>query len=339
MQRILIVRMSALGDIVHALPVLSALRAAYPAAEIDWLVDARYARIFDFVSGLTTRIIGRPRLLRATAELRRRAYDVAIDLQGLLKSASMARFSGARRVVGFERAALREAAAAWLHTEAVAIGDARHVIRKNLSVLPALGVPAPREIAFPLVVPESPVAREIAGQASRAGFALINPGAGWPNKQWAPDRFGRLAATMAARHGLTNVVLWAPGEEHLADAVVAAAMGAAVRAPATSLGDLLALCQHARLMVAGDTGPLHLAAALGTPLVGLFGPTWPDRNGPWRPDDEVVSRAGQCGCHHKRTCQRDGPSDGVESRMCLNDIGVDEVAEAVDRRLARVPSS
>ena len=109
--------MSALGDIVHALPVLAEIRAAYPSADVDWLVDARYAGILSYVDGLTQKIIGRPGLVRAVAQLRARSYDVAVDLQGLLKSAAMARLSGASRVVGFEPAALREPAARWFHTE------------------------------------------------------------------------------------------------------------------------------------------------------------------------------------------------------------------------------
>ena len=114
-----------------------------------------------------------------------------------------------------------------------------------------------------------------------------------------------------------------------ADDVVAATDGAAARAPQTSLGDLLALASRAALMISGDTGPIHLAAALGTPVVGLYGPTWPERNGPWDPSDENVSRAATCECHHKRQCLRG------ESRMCITEISVEDVAAAVDRRLIR----
>jgi heptosyltransferase I len=111
--------------------------------------------------------------------------------------------------------------------------------------------------------------------------------------------------------------------------VVTASDNAAQRAPQTSLGDLLALASRATLIVSGDTGPVHLAAAVGTPIVGLYGPTWPERNGPWDPNDEVVSRATTCVCHHKRQCQRG------DARMCINEISVDEVASAIDRRLVR----
>jgi ADP-heptose:LPS heptosyltransferase len=163
---------------------------------------------------------------------------------------------------------------------------------------------------------------------------LINPGAAWPNKRWAPSRFGALARTIRDRHGFPSYVLWGRKESLLADTVAASSDGAAVRAPETSLADLLALSKRAALMISGDTGPLHLAAAMSTPIVGLYGPTWPERNGPWHADDIVLSRAPQCSCHHKRSCQRRGVSTGVESQMCINDISVEEVVDAVDRRLA-----
>ena len=333
MNRILIVRMSALGDIVHALPVLAALRQAFPASEIDWLADRRYIGVLDLVEGLTRRIVGRPGLVQAIQLLRRRDYDVALDLQGLLKSAAMSRLSGAQRVIGFETSALRERSAAWFYSETTTVPPGAHVIQKNLSVLGRIGIPQ-SPVRFPFVVPESAAANQIESEAASRGpgpFVLINPGAAWPNKRWDPARFGAVAAAIRSERGWPTVVLWGQGESALADAVVRHSNGAATRAPATSLGDLLALTRRAALMISGDTGPTHLAAAMGTPIVGLYGPTWPERNGPWDPDDVVVSRATECVCHHKRHCQRaDAPV-----RMCINDITVDEVMRAVRARLSR----
>jgi len=329
--------MSALGDIVHALPVLAAIRATYPAVEIDWLADRKYAGILDLVDGISLRIIGRPGLGQAVAMMRRRAYDAALDLQGLLKSAAMARLSGAKRVIGFERDALREGSAAVLYSERVAVTAGVHIIQKNLSLLSALNIPTPDAVQFPFVVPTSSAADGVAADAmsrGAGGFALINAGAAWPNKRWAPQRFGQVAQHVRARHALPSYVLWGAGEAGLADAVVTASQGAAVRAPETSLADLLALSSRAALMISGDTGPVHLAAAMSTPIVGLYGPTWPARNGPWSPADEVLSRASGCQCHHKRQCQRGGEGP-VESRMCINEITVGDVTAAIDRRLAR----
>jgi lipopolysaccharide heptosyltransferase I len=330
--RILIVRMSALGDIVHALPVLAAIRQARPEVEVDWLADRKYAGILDLVDGVAERIIGRPGLSQAVTRLRERQYDVAVDLQGLLKSAAMARLSGAARIVGFEQAALREGAAAWFYSETAPVPPHAHIIQKNLAVLPLLGIAIPRDPEFPFVVPPSSVADVLTQQASDAGLgglALINPGAAWPNKRWAPERFGAVAKHVRERHALASVVLWGGDEAPLADAVVAASDGAASRAPQTSLGDLLALASRATLMVSGDTGPVHIAAAMKTPIVGLYGPTWPERNGPWDSADVVVSRAATCECHHKRQCRRSGT-------MCIDEISVGEVTSAVDRRLANL---
>ena len=336
MNRILIVRMSALGDIVHALPVLSALRDAFPSADIDWLADERYAGILDHVRGLTMCVIGRPGLRQAIQLMRSRDYDVALDLQGLLKSAAMARLSGARRVIGFETAALREQGAAWFYSETSIVPAGVHIVQKNLSVLARLGLAA-QPVRFPFVVPESAVARHVVAEAAARGdgrFVLINPGAGWPNKRWPPDRFGAVAAAIREEHALPTFVLWGRDESVLADAVTDASRGAAMRAPATALGDLLALTSRAALMISGDTGPTHIAAAMGTPIVGLYGPTRPERNGPWHPDDVVVSRAAECVCHHKRECQR-GRAEGVATYGCITDISVEEVVRAVRLRLSR----
>jgi heptosyltransferase I len=323
--RILLVRMSALGDIVHALPVLAALRTAFPAAAIDWLAESSYAGVFDVVEGISTRVVVRPGYLEAFRVMRRHRYDVAIDLQGLLKSAIAARLSGARRVIGFESRALREPAAAWFYSDTIPVSPRAHVIQKNLGALAALGLNNPT-IRFPFRVPPSAVAEQLTA-ASPDGFALINPGAAWPNKRWHPSRFGELAARVRERFALPSYVLWGRDEQALADSVVAASRGAATRAPVTTLGDLLAISRRARMMISGDTGPLHLAAAMATPIVGLYGPTRPERNGPWDPADEVVSRADTCQCHHKRECQ--------VGRVCINEIGVDEVLAAVERRLAK----
>ncbi|MEZ5290852.1 MAG: glycosyltransferase family 9 protein [Vicinamibacterales bacterium] len=343
--RVLLVRMGALGDIVHALPVVAALRRARPDVEVDWLVDARYEGILALVEGLSRRIVvraaareddgatvrfpGLTGLAGAVGFLRRRGYAAAIDLQGLLKSSVFARLSGARRVVGFERSALREPAARWFHSEQVTVDDRGHVVSKNLAALAALGVTA-AGVEFPWASAPSAVVGEVTASVrlhDGAGFALLNPGAAWENKRWPPERFGRLAAALAERHRLVSIVTWGPGERERAEAVAAASGGHALVSPPTTLADVLALARAAALCVSGDTGPLHLAASVGTPLVGLFGPTRPERNGPWRPEDVSVSRAGTCVCFHKRRCLRGVP--------CIEDIDVDEVLAACTRRLER----
>jgi lipopolysaccharide heptosyltransferase I len=345
LRRILIVRLSALGDIVHALPVLASLTRAWPDAEVDWLVEERYAAILALARPLHRRIIvraptsrelpdadlfgGAMGYLRAAMFLRARRYDAALDLQGLIKSAVWARASGATRVIGFDRAHLREPPAALLYTETVAPADAPHVIQKNLSILSALQV-APGAVELPLAPVASPeTLAAIRDAGGRGGYLVLNPGAAWPNKRWPPDRFGALAAALRERTGRRSLVTWGPGERPLAGAVADASRGAAAPAPATSVSDLAVLMRDAALVVSGDTGPLHIAAAMGAPLVGLYGPTWPERNGPWDPRDEVISRAAACVCHHKRHCLRGAP--------CIEAIALDEVLAAAERRLNAGP--
>jgi heptosyltransferase I len=338
--RVLIVRLGALGDVVHAIPVAAALRRTFPAARIDWLVSAKHAEILDLVTVLDCRLAvndragssGGQSLWHAVGEVRRTHYDVVLDLQGLIKSAVLAKLSGAPRVIGFTSSYAREGLARMFYSEAYDPGrgglydpgDTRHVVRINLGLLTRLGieVTAPE---FPIADVDSPAARW-AGEQTRGSYALLNPGAAWPNKRWPPARFGQLASELRARHGIMSVALWGPGEETLAKEVVAAADGAALLSPKTTVADLVALARGARVLVSGDTGPTHIAVAVGTPIVGIFGPTRASRNGPLVPRDIAVSREAICQCHHLRRCTLD--------RMCLLDIEAREVIDAVERRLA-----
>ncbi len=330
--RILLVRLGALGDIVHALPVAAALREHLPGARIDWLVDGRHAALLELVPAVDHRVAmdGRSAasMLAAVRQLRRERYDAAVDLQGLIKSAAFARLSGASRVVGFTRAHLREKPAALFYSEQCEPPARAHVIDKNLSVLSAFGI-ADRARRFPISAPPSAAPSFVAGRVAAsglAGYALVNPGAGWPNKRWPLERFGEIAKGLADRRGLLPVVLWGPGEERLAQRVVETSSGEAMLAPPTGIADVLALARGARLMISGDTGPLHLACAAGTPIVAIFGPTDPRRNGPWAPPDISLSRFDDCVCHYRRRCRR--------RRPCIEDISSEDVSGAIDRRLA-----
>src|SRR5215203_1179502 len=233
--RILIVKLGSIGDIIHTLPALAALRAAMPHAEISWVVERRSAEILrdnpllDRLIEVDTKALRRGLMsgetLRAPRQqlrrLRASAFDLALDFQGLLKSASIARLSGARRVFGYSRAALREPASALLLSKRVAIPKNTHVIRKSLLLLQdALDIPVPAnasELSFPIgTTPKDETeAREAAAKAG-GNYAILNPGGGWPTKLWSVDRFGKLADLLWSNHRISSLVTYGPGELELA---------------------------------------------------------------------------------------------------------------------------
>ena len=337
--RVLLVRLSAIGDVVHTLPAAAALARA--GHEVGWLVEPA-ARSLVEGSPAVARVHVAPPARRFSARaaaatragLRAARYEVALDLQGLWKSAAWARLSGATRVAGFGRRFRREPASALLLHERLDLPEGlAHVIDKNLTLLRAVGVSAVGTRAFPLPPLEQAEAR-VAGALDELGpgpFALLNPGGGWPGKLWPAASFGRLAERLAAAQGVASLVAWGPGEERLAEQVVAASGGAARRCFPTTLLELAALARRARVTVAADTGPLHLACAVGAPVVALFGPTDPARNGPFAPADVVVWRLPACAPCHRRACP-------VHAGV-MAELPVDEVAEAVSERLRRAEAA
>jgi len=330
--RALIVRLSSIGDVVHTLPALAALHRH--GWEADWLVEPPSRVLLD-LNPLLARVLaapprkafGRGKARATLRELRSRRYDAALDFQGLWKSAAWARLSGARRVIGWEKSSRREPSSRLLIGERIERAGVGHVIDKNLALLRPLGIEAVGGREFPLPLSTEAVARVDAGLAALGPgeIALLNPGGGWASKLWAAERYGELAKGLCAL-GLRPVVSWGPGEEALADRVVAASGGTAHRSFPTTLLDYVEMARRARLVVAADTGPLHLACAVGAPVVALFGPTDPARNGPFSPEDVVIRRIPACAPCYSRTCVRHaGIMDGIE---------VTEVEAAAERRLA-----
>jgi heptosyltransferase-1 len=331
--RALVVRLSSIGDVVHTLPALAALRRH--GWEAGWIVEPPARPLLE-ESPLLDQVVTAPRArafsggeaLSVLRALRGRGYDVALDFQGLWKSAAWARLCGAARVVGYDRRSRREPSSAVLVGERVAPPTGpRHVIDKNLALLAPLGIDAVGLREFPLPLSAEAVARVDEGTRDLEGrpFVLLNPGGGWPSKLWPAERFGALARGLAAR-GLPSLVTWGPGEKALAEGVVSSSGGAAGVAFPTTLLDYVELARRARLVIAADTGPLHLACAVGTPVVALFGPTDPARNGPFAPADVVVRREPSCAPCYRRGCRR---HVGI-----MEEIPVEDVLSAAERRLA-----
>jgi lipopolysaccharide heptosyltransferase I len=344
--RILFVKLGSIGDIVHTLPALVAVRRALPRAEISWVVERRSAEILrdnplvNTLIEVDTKALRRwlmsgetlPAPRRQLRRLRASSFDLAIDFQGLLKSALIARLSGASRRVGFGRAHLREPASRFLLTETVNVPARTHVIGKNLALAAgALGVKlstSADEFEFPVAV-SSVHEREADEIVQRVGekFTILNPGGGWPTKLWDAGRFAALADALRVNFGLRSVVTYGPGERELAERVASTARAGVALAASPSLRGFYALARRASAYVGGDTGPTHLAVAACAPVVGLFGPTEWWRNGSPRAADICVERT-DIGCRtdcHRRSCTQ---------WVCM-DIRVERVLAAVGERLRR----
>lgn len=350
--RLLIVRLGSLGDIVHALPVAAALRARFPEARLDWLVEARWWELIELnpeitnVIAVDTRAWRRGWLRAGTWRsvagiigiLRRARYDGALDLQGLYKSAALAWLSGARRRYGFDYGFTRERSAGLFYTDWVRPPENAHAIEMNLSLARAAGADEAHlpgsfaggpdgqvRLQFPLqTLPEDEAYVEDQLRRHDVGeFFLLSPGGGWGSKCWPIGRYVTLHNALAHRYGWRSVMNVGPGEEHLLGEFRAGARTSPVHFP-LSLRQLVALVRRARVFVGGDTGPLHLAAALGTPAVGLYGPTDPARNGPYSSRAVVVHHRELATITYRREA-RPGPA--------LLAITVEEVLAAVERCL------
>lgn len=357
--RILIVKLSSIGDVVHTLPAAALLRRALPGARIAWVVERGASAIIedspviddlitldtrawrkDIFSASTARgaRAGLSRL-RAAPELNGAGHpDLAIDFQGLIKSGVIALASRATRRLGFQTSDLRETVSKFFLTEQAATSRFKHVIDKNLAlarVAITASVSKQRDddgmsngYEFPIAVSpddERHVREVIENQ--EGPYAIINPGGGWPTKLWPSEHYAELVDWLWDGCALRSLVTYGPGEEELAHRVVSGARSGTARTVASTLKQFVVLARNAALFVGGDTGPLHLAAASATPIVGLYGPTSPERNGPFDPLDVTVGRELWCrAACHRRSCWH---------WECMN-IPVSDVKRAVLNRLERV---
>jgi heptosyltransferase I len=344
-QRLLIVRLGSMGDIIHTLPAATALRRAFPEASLGWVVEERWAELLctlaeprsgprsprrplvDRVHTLNTKAWRKSLLSTQTweqvaaglSELRAQHYQVAVDFQGAVRSALVARLSAALVIYG--AAQPRENVASMFYTRQV-MASGSHVVEQNLSLAQAV---ARRPLEIPKM--EFPHDETVEKQCEMrlrpiGDFVLLNPGAGWGAKQWPAERYGEVAARLA-EDGLKSLINFGPGEEPLMRAVESASKGAA-QGIACSLTGLIAITRRARIFIGGDTGPMHLAAALGIPVVAIFGPTNPARNGPFG-THSIVLRSPASPTTHSRRAQ---PDPG------MLEIGSDQ-AVAAARKLLR----
>jgi heptosyltransferase I len=345
-ERLLIVRLGAMGDVIHGLPAVTALRAAFPDAMLGWLIEERWAELLctlptprsgplspqrplvDRVHTVNTRqwrtaplsVTTWERVAASLSDLRAAEYEIALDLQGAVRSSLLARWSGAPIIYG--AAQPRENLASMFYTRQV-IPSGEHVVEQNLSLVEAV---AQQPLTIPgFNLPRDDAADQECDRRLKAqgtpDFVLLNPGAGWGAKQWPSERYGEVANRLA-ENGLRSLINFGPGQEDLAHAVESASGGKAEKFTG-SLTQLIALTRRARLFIGGDTGPMHLAAALGVPVVGIFGPTDPARNGPVG-TRSVVLRSPASYTSYSHVPQ---PDDG------LLEISVEQVAAAARQLL------
>lgn len=348
-ERLLVVRLGAMGDIIHTLPAVTALRKVFPNVKIGWIVEERWAELLcargtatsgprspsrplaDFVHTVNTKAWRKSLLTRETQrqissalrEVRDLKYESAVDFQGALKSAVIAKSSGARTVFGLDRP--RETPARTLYNRRITTTKA-HVVEQYLALaegvagksLPVPAIEFPRDDQA-----EAAITKKLAGLGEHV--VILNPGAGWGAKQWPPERHGAAAAALAA-DGLTPLINYGPGEEALAKEVQVASGGKA-HLISCSIAELIALTRRARLFIGGDTGPLHLAAALQVPVVAIFGPTDPARNGPYAANSGTKSTVLRNPASHTSFSHASAPDPG------LLQITADEVIAAARRLL------
>jgi len=294
--RFLVLRLGSLGDIVHTFPAVAALRETFPAAEIVWLAHPRWRFLVEScglaseVRNIETRSVSS--LREAIHGVRQTRWDAAIDYQGLWKSAALPFFGGVKRRIGFSSHTIRELGVPLLYTDRVK-ATTIHIADQNGELSHHAGA---RRFTSPfcLCIPPNDEAA-VRSQLQNSGidrYVVLSPGGGWRSKCWPAERFGALCVQLRNSLGLRCVVNYGPGEDDLATAVRSASDDADPLLYNGELGPLMALLRHAVCIVGGDTGPLHLAIALGTPAVALFGPTDPARNGPYHVTPRSAGGAG-----------------------------------------------
>ena len=337
-KRILIIKPSSLGDIVHALPVLAALRRADPGADIAWLASRSFAALLEGHPLLDEVIVfdrarygkmlrsGRALgdFLRFLRELRRRRFDLVVDLQGLFRSGFLAFASGAEQRVGF--AAARESAGLFYTQRVRCPPDARHAVEKNLCVVAALGLRTDRpQFPLGLRLEEIRAAKTLlttaAGGRPVKTFTAVIPGARWETKRWRAERIAALIDRMHEESLPSCVLLGSAAERPFADRVVAACHSPAIDLVGrTSLRELAALLGLSDRVICHDSGPMHIAAALDKPLVAIFGPTDPACTGPYSPDARIVATPIECSPCRLRTCGH---------HSCMEQLAVETVLAQV----------
>ncbi|MGN6134196.1 MAG: glycosyltransferase family 9 protein [Aureliella sp.] len=296
-RNVLITRLSAIGDCLATIPLAVDVKRLWPECRITWLVDCGAAALLephadiDEVIRISKKWLKQPKLWQQLrSQLREKQFDLSLDPQGLTKSAMLGWLSGARVRVGFDRSQAREIAP-WLSNIRVT-RSARHMVDTYRELLSPWRptTHGSGQFHMPHYAAEGERVEQALDKADlRGDWICMNVGAGWPTKLWPPSRFAEVGQTLYRLRGMRSVIVWSGESELHAAKQISHVLGpAAVLAPSTTLPELAEWLRRARLVVSSDTGPAHLAAAVGTPSVVMFGPTWGDECGPYGPQHRTV---------------------------------------------------
>jgi heptosyltransferase-1 len=326
--RFLVVRLGSLGDIVHTFPAVAALRETFSSAQIVWLTHPRWSSLIESSELATevweTETRSYNSIREVIGRIRKSRFTTAIDYQGLWKSAALPFLSRVPRRIGFSSQTIREFGVPILYTERVA-STANHIADQNGELSRRVGA---RNGVAPFSLAVSSIQEAFVLQLLRgysiSRYVVLSPAGGWRSKCWPPERYGALCQKIRSDLGMRCVLNYGPGEEECAAAVKAASGAAEPIAYNGSLPQLMPLLRNAVCIVAGDTGPLHLAVALGTPAVALFGPTDPARNGPYRtaatPGTDIVLRSPNAITTYKRGDRPDPSLLQLEVEAVFDDV-------------------
>lgn len=338
--KILIVKLSAIGDVIHTLPALNSLRRHFPDAHITWLVEEAAFPIVEGHRALNRVLVSKRKqwmkelksrensigkILAFIKELRDTRYDMIIDFQALLKSGMLIALARGNRKIGFDRGMEHmEESHIFLNERVPPVSMERHALLRYLSLLEGIGIDSD-EIVYDIPVDASHREKAenlMGGLDTGKPFAAVNPMAKWETKLWYNDRFSELADNLAEKYD-ANILFTGSREDRPAveDIISGMKHPAANLAGETDLKTLAAVYEKTEFLVTTDTGPMHLAAAVGTPVAAIFGPTAPWRTGPFGSGHKVIRKSVPCGPCFKRLC---------ETKACMNKISVGDVMDGVE---------
>ena len=346
-KKFLIIRLGAIGDIVHSLPIASAIKDSNPNAEIVWLVESSYSEILkgnpdiDRVLTIDSKLLRKnfdiQRLLSffsTLKELRDFKPDVAMDPQGLIKSGILSFISGAKTRIGFEQHLCRERANAFFSTDYASPSNSKtHVIKKNLSLLKPLEIPIPepKNFRFPLIETKDEFEKAESFYSdnnlkSNRPILIVHPGGGWVTKQWDPSRFASIADFWIELTRGTVLMTWGPGECEIVEEVSNSMNEDGLISPLCDIREIISLIRRGDFFLGGDTGPSHLAAVLGLECLTLMGPTDPQRNRPWGEKNSFLYHPLACSECYLRKCSY------IE---CMSSISIEEAKNALEKMWKR----